>query len=118
MTKSRQTPHATNGLRVAVALMGILLSVSAVAAKVIEVHIKTLAFSPANFIAHVGDTIEWINGDFVAHTATARNGDWDVSLPANATRRLVIKREGTVEYYCRFHPNMTGEIKISSSATR
>jgi plastocyanin len=24
--------------------------------------------------AHVGDTVEWVNADFVAHTATSRDG--------------------------------------------
>ena len=25
-------------------------------------------------IAHVGDTVEWVNADFVGHTATSRDG--------------------------------------------
>ena len=37
---------------------------------------EKLAFVPAQVSAHVGDTIEWVNADFVAHTATARNGAW------------------------------------------
>jgi plastocyanin len=63
--------------------------------------------------AHVGDTIEWVNSDFVAHTATARDGSWDVLIPVNAKKTVVLKTEGTVEYYCKFHPNMTGRILVS-----
>jgi len=63
-------------------------------------------------MAHVGDTIEWVNDDFVIHTATARDGTWDVKLPPHATGRTVVKGLGTVAYYCRYHPNMKGEITV------
>jgi len=58
------------------------------------------------------DTIEWINKDIVAHTATVR-GDWDVTIAANSSASLVLKKAGTVDYYCRFHPNMKGRITIA-----
>jgi hypothetical protein len=32
-----------------------------------------------------GDTVEWINKDVFAHTATAGNGDWDVTMPPKNT---------------------------------
>ena len=47
--------------------------------------------------AHVGDAIEWTNADFVAHTATAKNKDWDVQLPPNKTGRVTVKKTGTAE---------------------
>ena len=79
-------------------------------AKVIRIDIKNLAFSPAEVSAQVGDTIEWVNKDFVTHTATAHNGEWDVNLPPHASGRVVLKRAGKVAYFCRYHPNMKGEI--------
>ena len=82
-------------------------------AAVIQIKIENLAFAPAQVSAQVGDTIEWTNADFVAHTATARDGAWDIMLPPNATRSVVLKTAGTIDYYCRLHPNMTGEIMVS-----
>ena len=82
-------------------------------AAVIQIKIKDLAFAPAQVSAQVGDTIEWTNVDFVAHTATARDGAWDIMLPPNATRSVVLKTAGTVDYYCKFHPNMTGQVTIA-----
>ena len=79
----------------------------------IQVKMEKLAFVPADITAHVGDTIEWINSDFVAHTATARDGSWDVLILVNSKKTIVLKAEGTVEYYCKFHPNMTGRILVS-----
>ena len=76
-------------------------------------RIEKLGFTPAQVSAHVGDTIEWVNADFVAHTATARNGAWDVMIPANATKSVVLKADGTVDYYCKLHPNMTGSVSVA-----
>jgi plastocyanin len=83
------------------------------AAEVVQVRMKALVYTPTTISAHVGDTIEWINDDFVAHTATARNGDWDINIPPNATRRVVLGHAGTVAFYCRFHPNMKGEVAVT-----
>jgi plastocyanin len=63
--------------------------------------------------AKAGDTIEWVNRDVFAHTATARNGDFDVNQPPRKTVTSVLNKAGAVEYYCRFHPNMKGVLKIS-----
>ena len=82
-------------------------------ADTIQVKMEKLGFVPTEITAHVGDTIEWVNSDFVAHTATARDGSWDVLIPVNAKKTVVLKTEGTVEYYCKFHPNMTGKILVS-----
>jgi len=71
-----------------------------------------LVIAPAEISAKIGDTIEWINKDVLAHTATARNGDFDVNLPPKKTASLVVKKAGTVDYYCRFHPNMKATLKV------
>ncbi len=83
-------------------------------AETIQVSIEKLAFVPANVSAHVGDTIEWQNKDFLAHTATARDKAWDVTLPVNGSGRVVLKAAGSIEYYCRFHPNMVGRISVAA----
>ena len=82
-------------------------------AETIQIVIENLAFVPAEVSAKVGDTIEWVNKDVFAHTATARNGDFDVNQPPKKTVTSVLNKAGTVEYYCRFHPNMKGVLKIA-----
>jgi plastocyanin len=82
-------------------------------AETIHIEMQNLGYSPAAVSAHVGDTIEWANADFLAHTATARNKEWDVMLLPKKTGRIVLKRPGDIEYYCRFHPNMVGRITIA-----
>jgi plastocyanin len=89
-----------------------MLGTAQALAETIRIEVKSLAFTPAQVTAHVGDTIEWANADFLAHTATAKNHDWDVQLPPDKTVRVTLKKAGTVEYFCRFHPNMTGTVTI------
>jgi plastocyanin len=95
------------------AFIAIMLGVGLVPAHAdtIQVVIDKLVFSPAEIKAKVGDTIEWVNKDILAHTATVR-GDWDVMIAANKSASVVLKNAGAVEYYCRFHPNMKGQIIV------
>lgn len=82
-------------------------------AATVQIVIENLVFSPAEVSAKVGDTIEWVNKDVLAHTATANDHDFDVMLPPKKTGTLVLKKAGTVDYYCRFHPNMKATLKIA-----
>jgi plastocyanin len=82
-------------------------------AATIQIVMENLVVAPAEVSAKVGDTIEWVNKDLFVHTATARNGDFDVNLPPKKTVTSVLNKAGTVEYYCRFHPNMKAVLKIA-----
>jgi plastocyanin len=95
-----------------VAALTLAMSASADAATV-QITMENLVISPAEASAKVGDTIEWINKDIFAHTATARNGDWDVTMPPKKTVTLVLKKAGSIDYYCRFHPNMKATLVVA-----
>ena len=79
----------------------------------IQISMENLVFSPAEATAKVGDTIEWINKDVFAHTATAQNGNFDVTIPPKQTVTLVLKKAGAIAYYCRFHPNMKAVLTVT-----
>jgi len=96
-----------------IALAVVLLSIVVPArAATIQITMENLVVSPAETSAKVGDTIEWINKDVFAHTATAKNGDFDVMLPPKKSATFVLKKAGIVDYYCRYHPNMKATLKI------
>lgn len=78
-----------------------------------RIAIDKLAFSPLEVEAKVGDTIEWVNNDTFAHTATAKGG-FDIMLPPKKSGSAVMDKAGVVDYYCRFHPNMKGRITVTS----
>ena len=107
-------------VRKRVALPGVvvvmfLAAAAPVGAETFKVAIKGLLFAPVGISAHIGDTIEWTNQDFVLHSATARDHQWDVLLPAHGVGRVTLDKPGSIEYYCRFHPNMKGKITIKQN---
>jgi plastocyanin len=62
----------------------------------------------------VGDTIEWINNDILAHTATAKTGDnWNIAIAPKKTARLMLTKAGPVDYFCKYHPTMTGRLVVA-----
>ncbi|MGB3815618.1 MAG: cupredoxin domain-containing protein [Shinella sp.] len=77
----------------------------------IHVTIEKLVFLPAEIEVKAGETIEWINKDPFAHTATVKGG-WEVVIPPGKAATRVVTADDTVDYYCRYHPNMKGKIRI------
>jgi plastocyanin len=83
-------------------------------AATITITIDKLVYSPAEVTAKVGDTIEWVNKDVLAHTATAKTGDnWNVVIAPKKTGTLVLKKAGAVDYFCTYHPNMKAWIIVA-----
>src|SRR6266403_3833954 len=94
--------------RWALPIVAVLVSGMSVSAhaETIQFSVENLVISPAEATAKVGDIIEWINKDIFVHTATARNGDWDVTMPPKKTGALVLKKAGMSDHYSRVHANM------------
>lgn len=78
------------------------------------VIIDKMVFGAPPAGVRAGDTVTWTNRDIVRHTATARNGAFDLDLPPGASASAVMGRSGVVAYYCRFHPAMRGEISVGA----
>ena len=81
-------------------------------AETITVQMNNVAYAPATISAKVGDTVVWNNGDIVAHSATARDKSWDLMVMPKKSASLAVKKAGSIEYYCKFHPNMVGHIEV------
>jgi plastocyanin len=99
---------------IAVLLVFVVAGASPACAANVKVKITDLVFSQAEITVHVGDTVEWVNDDVFDHTATDKDGKWDVPIAAGKTGVLRMDRSGTFEYFCRFHPNMTGIVHVVS----
>lgn len=92
---------------------------------VTEVHVRELAFAPDAVEVTVGDTIRWINHDIVPHTVTGDVGP-DLGARPQPSRRaidsglllsgqafdFVPTMAGVVSYHCRYHPGMTGVLRV------
>ena len=76
------------------------------------VTIGGMAFAPTPEGLKVGDVVLWVNLDRFEHTVTARNGAFDVDLKPGARAKIVLKQAGTIAFYCRYHPDMTGKLTV------
>ena len=86
---------------------------AAAAPKTYVVMIDKMKFGavPANLKA--GDVLVWDNRDMFRHTATAKDGSFNVDLPAGAKGKTVLRKPGTLAFSCRYHPGMKGVLKVS-----
>jgi plastocyanin len=82
-------------------------------AETVRITMENMVISPGATAAKVGDTVELTNKDVLVHSATARNGDFDVTMPPKKTVTMVLKKPGTIDYYCRFHPNMKAVLTVA-----
>ena len=78
------------------------------------VPIAGMAFGPMPKDARVDDLIEWVNADPFQHTATARDGAFDVDLAPGAKTRTELTSSGEHEVYCRYHPAMTATLVVKA----
>ncbi len=94
-----------------------LLAGAAPAPRVHSIVIDQMKFGPAPTNLRAGDTILWVNKDLFRHTATARDGSFNIDLPAGKSGRTVLRRSGTIAFYCVYHPGMTGTLTIGRPRT-
>ena len=115
-----RSPKPTDVYRAAVIAFLLLSGVERLAAaptaakpRTHTVTIERMAFSPRVVTAARGDTIVWVNKDFVPHTATTPSVGFDSkSIAAGQSWRHTIRHKGEVPYICTFHPMMKGVVRV------
>lgn len=96
------------------AVGGIAPATAAGAASAPRVHvvvIDKMAFGPMPVDVRAGDIIEWANHGILEHTATARDGSFDIDLKPGATARMTAKA-GSFIVFCKFHPTMQANLVV------
>jgi plastocyanin len=78
-----------------------------------RIEMQNMRFGPVPGNIKSGDRIVWVNRDIVVHTATARDGSFDVDVPSGGSVAMVAGSAGKVAFYCRYHPAMRGELVIA-----
>jgi plastocyanin len=87
-------------------------SPAAAAPRSYTVVIEKLKFGPLPPQLHKGDTIVWVNKDFLLHSATAADHSFDVNLPPGKAGKIVLTKSGSIPFVCRYHPNMRGVLQV------
>ena len=82
-------------------------------AEEVTVDIKDFAFGDPLEIA-VGTTVTWTNLDSAPHTVSQKGGGFQSGkLDEGATFSFTFEEAGTFDYFCEFHPNMSGTVIVS-----
>jgi plastocyanin len=84
-------------------------------------YVGNKAFSPNPVIIKAGDTITWIDNDVETHTVTSgfsfndhNKGKLFDSGILDHTQSFshTFNNPGEFNYFCQFHPNMTGKVIV------
>lgn len=81
--------------------------------KSLSVNIVNYVYTPKDLEIVLGETVTWTNKDFVAHTITSVNGEFDSGEIERGERfSYTFNDVGEYEYYCTLHPYMRGKIIV------
>ena len=77
------------------------------------VDIVEFEFAPEEITVAAGTTVEFLNQDTAAHTATADDSSFDTEeLGKGDASEITFDDPGTYSYYCRFHVFMKGSVVV------
>jgi plastocyanin len=84
-----------------------------------QIIIQGGEYIPAELTIQVGDTVQWINKDFIPHTATAQDEAeqvlWDTgNLNKGDSAEVQFTEVGLSEYICLYHPVMKAQITVEA----
>lgn len=78
------------------------------------VEMTKFAFVPAKIEIKAGGAIVFANRDLAPHTATADDGSFDTgALRRDERKEIVFPTAGEFPYICRFHPHMSGIVRVT-----
>lgn len=99
----------TGGLAPAITTSVTPAAATVQAQRVHVIVLDKMQFGPMPSDVRAGDIIEWVNKDILEHSATARDGSFDIDLKPGASVRSTAKA-GSFAFFCKFHPTMTGTL--------
>jgi plastocyanin len=79
------------------------------------ITIKDFMYNPAEVTATAGQPITITNNDGFNHTITAKDGTFNIDIPANGSVTLRVSRTGTFPYSCTYHPGQHNPATINVS---
>jgi plastocyanin len=83
--------------------------------RVVTVHINGADYGKLPTGLKVGDTINWVNDDTVAHTVTARDHSFDLHLNPGQSAKLTLQKDGQIPIFCIYHSTMRGVLTAAAA---
>jgi plastocyanin len=79
------------------------------------ITIDQFQYNPAQLDAKVGQPITITNNDDFPHTVTAKDGSFDVQVPAKGNAQVTVPAAGDHPYTCTLHPGQHNPASIKAS---
>ena len=79
------------------------------------ITIQDFQNNPAELAVKVGESITVTNKDVTPHTVTAKDGTFDLDVPANGSATMTIPKAGSFPYDCTYHPGQHNPASITAS---
>ena len=114
-TSQRNSDRAV-GFRIASIALAALLLAQPPAAAAPRTHVMVIdkmKFGAAPAGLRAGDRITWINRDLFRHTATSKEGGFNVDLKPGARATVIVRSAGAIAVICRYHPGMSTTLKVA-----
>jgi len=81
--------------------------------KTYNVEINSTGFSPSELTIRKGDSVIWVNRDYMDHMITSDSGELDSGyLKQGRIYDHTFDTSGTFEYFCELHPYAVGKIVV------
>ncbi|NJO25413.1 MAG: hypothetical protein HC867_06050 [Bacteroidia bacterium] len=78
-----------------------------------DIQIRATGYSNTSLRIFSGTMVTWVNTDSTVHTVTANDGKFDSGdIAPGASFSYTFSLEGTISYYCKYHPSMTGTVVV------
>lgn len=79
------------------------------------ISIDQFQYNPAELAAKAGQAVTVTNNDDFPHTVTAKDGSFDVTIPAKGTASVTTAKAGKYDYTCTMHPGQHNPASINVS---
>ena len=114
-TSPAATPKTTTQATQAAATPKATQAAATPAVGATSVTIKNFAFDPETVTIKLGQTVTWTNQDSAAHTVVGDGGIDSGDLSKGKSYSKTFDTEGTFDYHCSIHPQMTGQVIVQKS---
>ena len=79
------------------------------------ITIDQFQYNPAELAAKAGQPVTITNNDDFPHTVTAKDGSFDVTVPAKGNATVTPPKAGDFPYTCTLHPGQHNPASIKAS---
>ncbi|MEV8444109.1 cupredoxin domain-containing protein [Actinosynnema sp. NPDC051121] len=113
--RRRGTRAIALGSALLLTLIGALLNAPAATAATFAVSMQNLQYNPPTLNVNVGDTVRWTNNETNGVTHSVTGGPLSSDVNAGESYSFTFTTAGTVNYRCRFHPDMLGTVVVGGT---